>query len=53
MDIMLNTVMCSGVDVFFTTAVSRIYRICYVTWNFQNNRFSASMDNVGITLFFY
>ena len=47
--ILLNTAMCGSVNVFFTAVVSKIYRICYDAGDFQNNRLSASMDNVGIT----
>ena len=53
MGILLNTVMCGNVNVFLTAVVSYIYRICYDAGNFQNNRLSASMDNVGIAFFFY
>ena len=53
MGILLNTVVCGSLDVFFTAVVSYIYRICYDAGNFQNNRLSASMGNVGIAFFFY
>ena len=53
MGILLNTAGSCGADVFSAAAVPRIYGIRYVTRDFQDNRLSASVDNVAAALFVY
>ena len=52
MDILLNTADYCGTNVFFATLVPEFYRICSISGNIQNNRISATMDNVAVTFFF-
>ena len=53
MGILLNTAGSRGADVFSAAAVPRIYGIRYVTRDFQDNRLSASVDNVAAAFFVY
>lgn len=53
MDFLLNTAGSRGVDVFSAAVVSLFYGICYVARDFQDNRLSASVDNVAAAFFVY